>query len=92
MNELVRPETFLDAAWREGWTVSDCGEHSDGSAQVQLQKLDAPASGTPAFAADADAWEHVVIQARVGSALHRDALGRVDRIERALIEVHCGAW
>ena len=92
MNELARAETFLDTAWKEGWTVSECGQHSDGSARVQLQKIDAPAAGIPAFADDADAWKHVVSQARAGSALHRDALQRVDRVERALIEVHCGAW
>lgn len=82
----------IRAAWQEGWTLSDCGALDDGSPQIQLQRLDALGSGVPIFAEDHHAWDHVVAQARTGSVLHRDALQRVDRVERALIEASCGTW
>jgi len=88
------PSTGFDikAAWQEGWTLSGCGTLDDGSPQIQLQCLDAPEPGVPTFAEDHDAWDHVVARARTGSVLHRDALQRVDRVERALIEASCGSW
>jgi len=33
-----------------------------------------------------------VQRARAGSSLHRDALARADKIERALIEMTHGSW
>ncbi len=64
----------------------------DGSNRIELKHIDTTPGGVPGFAEDHDAWEHVVTQARAGSALHRDALARVDRVERMLIEASCGAW
>jgi len=79
------------AAWREGWTVSECGSHPDGIACIQLQRLDCPDDGSePVFASDGDAWKHVLDRARAGSRLHVAALALVDRHERRLIEVACG--
>lgn len=81
-----------DAARREGWTLATCGQHPDDTAHVEIQKLDAPPDGSSTFAGDADAWAHVVERARAGSTLHRDALARADKIERALIEIAHGPW
>ena len=89
----LHPTTFDHAAAaQEGWAVSDCGPSFEGAAQAQLQRLDAPPDGQPAFSEDRDAWMHVVAQARAGSALHRDALAAVDDMERLLIRVSCGGW
>ena len=83
----------LAAAWREGWTVSEGGVNEDGSACVQLQRLDSmPDGGRPVFASDGDAWRHVVARARASSRLHAAALALVDRHERRIIEAHCGGW
>ena len=81
------------AAWREGWTVTACGRHADGSACIQLHRLERMLHGRrPVFASDHDAWQHVVARARAGSPLHVAALALVDRYERRLIEAACGAW
>ncbi len=82
------------AAWREGWTLSlGASAHADGTACVELQRLDIRLEGSrPVFASDGDAWQHVVACARQGSLLHRAALALVDRHERRLIEAACGAW
>ena len=91
---LPLPTNTLDhaAARREGWGVFDCDRDSEGRPQLRLQRIDAPADGTPPFPDDRDAWEHVVALARAGSALHRAALTSVDDVERMLIEAACGAW
>ena len=81
-----------DAARREGWGVFDRSRDSDGKSQLHLQRIRSLKDGTPPFATDRDAWEHVVTHARAGSALHRAALASVDDIERMLIEAACGAW
>ena len=81
-----------DVARAEGWDVFDCGLHPDGSPHVEIQRVDNPDSGRPVFADDADAWQHVVDRARLGSALHLRALEMVDPVERLLIETSCGAW
>ena len=81
-----------DAARREGWDVFDCDLDPEGRHQFQLQRIDALADGTPPFPDDRDAWQHVVTQARAGSALHRAALDAVDGTERMLIEAACGSW
>ena len=81
-----------DAARIEGWDVFDCDLDPEGRHQFQLQRIDAPEDGTSPFPDDRDAWQHVVTQARAGSALHRAALDAVDDTERMLIEAACGAW
>ena len=81
-----------DAAARAGWTVSDCGPDPEGRPQFQLRRINAPADGTPPFPDDRDAWQHVVAQARAGSALHLAAFDAIDDTERMLIEAACGAW
>lgn len=81
-----------DAAAHEGWTISDAGLLSDGSCSVQLQRIDCPEDGHPVFQDDCAAWAHVVVQARTGSQLHRQALTLVDKVERAVIEMTCGPW
>ncbi len=80
------------AAAREGWSVAAAEELADGTPGVQLQRIDRPEDGQPIFRDDVDAWMHVVARARTGSRLHRRALALVDKIERALIEITCGAW
>jgi len=80
------------AARREGWDVFDCGLDPEGKPEIQLQREDCPEDGEPAFADDRDAWNHVVTQARAGSALHRAALDAVNDTERMQIEDACGAW
>ncbi len=82
----------LRTAWQEGWTLAFLGLLSDGSHRIALKRIDATVDGTPGFAGDHDAWDHVVTRARAGSALHCDALARVDRLERMLIEASCGSW
>ncbi len=81
-----------ESAHRDGWTIADCGAYSDGSRRVELQRLNNPPPGSPAFAEDRDAWLHVVQQARSGSFLHNHALQLVDRRQRLGIEAHCGTW
>lgn len=81
-----------EVARQEGWTISECGTHPDGSPNVQMQKLDAQQPELPSFANDRDAWDYVVARARTGSAPHRAALQQVDRVEHALIEASCGSW
>ncbi len=74
-----------DAAAREGWDVFDCGPDPNGRPQRQLQRIDASEDGTPPFADDRDAWQHVVTRARrVGAAprrarSHRRRRARADR-------------
>ena len=80
------------AAAREGWTVAEAGVLSDGTPSMQVQRIDCPEGGAPEFADDPAAWTHVVAQARAGSALHRQALLRIDKVERALIAMTCGTW
>lgn len=81
-----------DAAFREGWTISDCGVYSDGTRRIELQKLDNPTSQSNAFREDRDAWLHVAQCARNGSLLHNRALELIDRREKLAIEAHCGTW
>lgn len=81
-----------DAAAREGWAVVACGPTFEGAFERQLQRLDTPPGGGPAFAEDRDAWLHVVSRARAGSVLHRAALDAVDEVERMLIEATWGYW
>ncbi len=90
----VSPIADLDlrTAWQEGWTLTYLGLLSDGSHRIELKRIDTPAVGALGFGEDHDAWDHVVARARAGSALHRDALARVDRLERMLIEASCGSW
>ena len=70
----------------------DCGVRVDGSARVELQRIDCPEDHEPLFPDDQSAWQHVVSRARAGSPLHLEALSRIDEIERFLVEAHCGAW
>ncbi len=79
-------------ARREGWDVFDCGHETDGTLQLQLQRLDTSEDGEPPFPDDRDAWTFVVLRARAGYTLHRAALDAVDGTERMLIEAACGAW
>ena len=81
-----------DAAAQEGWAVRDCGPSFEGAPRAQLQCLDAPPGGQPAFGEDREVWMHVVARARAGSALHRAALAAVDDMERLLIRASCGGW
>lgn len=80
------------AVRREGWEVVECGHDPECGARVEIRRVPGMADGSPTFAADHDAWEHVVQQARSGSKLHRAALDAVDDIERMLIEASCGCW
>lgn len=76
------------SAHREGWTLCETCDLTDQPA-VQLQALerDALPSGVATLLReDCDAWALVVTKARQGSALHRDALTRIDDVERAMIE------
>lgn len=76
------------SAHREGWTLSECCDLTDQPA-VQLQALDRdalPSGVATLLREDCDAWALVVTKARQGSALHRDALTRIDEVERAMIE------
>jgi len=82
----------LRTAWQEGWMLAFLGLLSDGSHRIELKRIDTSAAGTLGFVGDHDAWDHVVARARAGSALHRDALARVDRMERMMIEASCGSW
>ena len=82
----------LWTAWQEGWTLTFLGVLTDGRHRIELARVSTTPSGTTGFDRDQDAWDHVVTQARAGSALHRDALARVDRMERMLIEASCGTW
>ncbi|MGI4801948.1 MAG: hypothetical protein ACRYG8_49540, partial [Janthinobacterium lividum] len=86
MNTTTSSINLPEVAWREGWTLSECGAHPDGSPIIQLQKLDSQQPELPSFAADRDAWDHVVARARTGSAPHRAVLDQVDRVERTWIE------
>jgi hypothetical protein len=82
----------LDAARRDGWVISDCGNYRDDAPHIELQKLDDPEQGPPKFRDDREAWGHVVARARAGSALHMRALDLVDRRERFAIEAAFGPW
>jgi hypothetical protein len=79
-------------AQAEGWDVFDCGLREDGSARIEIQRLDNPAAGQPTFETDHAAWDHVVARARAGSALHLRALQMVDPTERKLIRWFCASW
>jgi hypothetical protein len=79
-------------AQMEGWVLSDAGTSPEGVRRIQIQRLDNPEIGRPRFADDHDAWAHVVAHAREGSLLHRDALKRIDNIERSIIEIAHGSW
>ncbi len=81
------PSVSLQA---EGWGVFDCGERDDGTPRLELQRLDNPPGGTPAFRSDQNAWEHVVRHARAGSCPYQRALRMVDPVERLAIEATCG--
>ena len=64
-----------------------------GKPLVQLQALDRntlPTGVATLLPSDRAAWDLVVIRARTGSALHQDALQRLDDIERTLIEMLFG--
>jgi hypothetical protein len=79
-----------DQALSEGWGVFDCGCRDDGSARIELQRIDSPTCGTPHFQGDDAAWQHVVQRARAGSMPHQRALQMVDPVERLAIETKCG--
>ena len=82
----------FDTARREGWTLSETCDLT-GKPLVQLQALDRealPSGIASLLPSDRAAWDLVVIRARTGSTLHRDALQRLDDIERALIEMVFG--
>lgn len=79
-------------AQAEGWVLSDAGLSPEGVHCIQVQRLENPEIGQPRFADDHDAWAHVVARAREGSLLHRDALTRIDHIERNIIEIAHGSW
>ena len=76
-------------AHAEGWDVFECGVRDDGTARMELQRLDNPACGTPLFRSDEDAW-HLVARARAGSRPHQRALRMVDPVERLAIEAKYG--
>lgn len=76
----------------EGWNVFDCGRRADGSPRIELQRIDDPEQGEPKFAADDEAWQHVLNIAQAGSALHLEALRMIDPIERNIIETVIGWW
>jgi hypothetical protein len=80
----------IEAAHREGWTISDCGTYSDGAPHIELQKLEQSPEASSKFREDRDAWAHVVTNARKRSFLHLQALSLVDRRERLAIFAHCG--
>ena len=80
-----------ELAHAEGWGIFHRGDRGDGSACVELQGLDDDAPGGPGFMDDLAVWEHVVIKARQGSALHLAALASVDPVERSLIRYWCSA-
>jgi hypothetical protein len=86
----ANPSFDYEAAFREGWTISDRGTYANGETHIELQKLD-NLQISP-FKEDRDAWTHVVMRARNGSPLHIHALDLVDRRERLAIEAHCGIW
>lgn len=83
------------SAHREGWTLSETCDLTDKPAvQLQLQALDRdalPSGVATLLSSDRDAWALVVIRARQGSALHRDALNRLDEVERVMIETVFGS-
>ncbi|BBU64053.1 hypothetical protein MSC49_39880 (plasmid) [Methylosinus sp. C49] len=81
-----------DAARRDGWVISDCGNYRDNAPRIELQKFDNPEQGPPKFRDDREAWSHVVARARAGSSLHIRALDLVDRRERVAIEAAFGPW
>jgi len=89
--KYTKPDFDYEAAFKEGWTISDCGTYANGDPHKELQKLDNPQNGH-AFKEDRDAWTHVVARARKGSVLHIQALDLIDRRERLAIETHCGTW
>ena len=80
----------LDAARQEGWTLAYLGTQPDGEHWVELRSVEPREGGNAG--PDQDAWKHVVARARAGSALHQDALARVDWFERLAIEGLCGPW
>ncbi|MGI4943919.1 MAG: hypothetical protein ACRYHQ_25720 [Janthinobacterium lividum] len=91
MSITTSSTVLAETGWKEGWTLSECGVHPDGSPIIQLQKLDSQQPELPSFANDRDAWDHVVARARTGSAPHRAVLDQVDRVERTWIEALCGS-
>lgn len=81
--------SYSDAvAQREGWRLIASHPHPDGSEHVEIQK----AGPDSRFREDEDARCFVVHQARQGSGFHRDALDRLDQIERNLVRLFCGDW
>ncbi|MDB5402379.1 MAG: uncharacterized protein JWQ55_4397 [Rhodopila sp.] len=86
------PHTFKsDVARAEGWDIFDWGLRDDGTARIEIQRLDSPETTQPTFESDLAAWEHVVARARAGSVLHLRALQMVDPTERMLIQCFCAA-
>jgi hypothetical protein len=79
-------------AQAEGWVLSDAGISPEGVHCMQIRRLENPRIGQTRFADDHDAWAHVVARARKGSLPHRDALTRIDHIERNIIEIAHGSW
>ena len=83
---------YYDRAHREGWTLSETCDLT-GRPAVQLQALDCealPSGVATLLPSDRDAWGLVMCRARRGSGLHRDALARIDDVERAMIEAVFG--
>lgn len=69
-----------EAARQEGWLLS-ARRCAGGVRRIQIRR-----DGSAGFSDDHEAWHHVVVEARRGSAFHRDALSRIDHRERMAIE------
>jgi hypothetical protein len=81
-----------EAARRDGWVISDCGNYRDDAPHIELRKFDDAEKGLSKFRDDREAWGHVVARARAGSVLHMRALDLIDRRERFAIEAAFGPW
>jgi hypothetical protein len=89
------PITEFDhaAARRDGWVLADLGTYPDGKPRIEIQAYIPPRYiGKRTFTCDRNAWDHVVKEARAGSALHLQALDLIDPRERMVIEASTEAW
>jgi len=89
------PVTQFDhaAARRDGWVLADLGAYPDGKPRIEIQAYIPPRYiGKRTFTCDRHAWDHVVKEARAGSALHLQALDLIDPRERMVIEASTDAW
>lgn len=62
------PEFDNVQAFREGWSIFECGGSDSGP--FQLQRVD----DLEVFPSDDEAWTYVINKAREGSAYHKGAL------------------